>query len=712
MKHKKVLLLASLFSAINLFALEGTVSTGSNFEAEISPQSENKSVGIKAQPMVFKRVGYDAKLVGLELNFKEVGLKLGATLKSKRKDLRLNDWDEDSEKDIKKRSKNHDLMAKLNLVYESPEFYGLKSTTEVKYYVDDLFSSRIKNHDTNTVVDDYNSLYHPSEYIEDDGSKERAGNVIISEKVSGNIKGTNTELDLGIDYKANQLYRFDKDESYLKMNANVKSKLTDNNSLEFNYTYDQDLNLSSKKYKGTSEKLNEYPDFIENKYVDLIKQTASLKSNNKLEKDVDLNLALELETKHLLISESNSPKQVYVSWDKLDPKIKIELVKKLNSYLSAKLNVDNNFKIGLTNYREDVPLKDDVWAAYVPEYTVGLLYNQKLDGELEREYSNDFNFGYNPNITVSPFVTQSKNIKHKVILKDKFSVKHEIIKGIKLSASGSADFEIPVSRGFNENINSNLTAKVGVDAKVDDKTNVTASLEDKFQSKSEQKILNPDDLSNAITFITKVNRKILKDEKQDLNFVSDFNVSSKTSYEYYTENEPKVVAEKEVGSNEKNKFEKPEGFYRGYASPIVSINTISLKNKISYENKLKSNLKLVAEGQVNAEIKTLYLKTKKLANITKVDDDKMIPLLSSYRETNVNVGGKLEFVPSVKIEYSPLDKLSLTAGLKTVLTFERNVVNKIDDENRVDNGQYAEIDKNFKFKSLVPTVSLGLEYKW
>lgn len=712
MKHKKVLLLASLFSAINLFALEGTVSTGSNFEAEISPQSENKSVGIKAQPMVFKRVGYDAKLVGLELNFKEVGLKLGATLKSKRKDLRLNDWDEDSEKDIKKRSKNHDLMAKLNLVYESPEFYGLKSTTEVKYYVDDLFSSRIKNHDTNTVVDDYNSLYHPSEYIEDDGSKERSGNVILSEKLTGKIKGTNTELDLGIAYKANQLYRFDKDESYLKMNANVKSKLTDNNSLEFNYTYDQDLNLSSKKYKGTSEKLNEYPDFIENKYVDLIKQTASLKSNNKLEKDVDLNLALELETKHLLISESNSPKQVYVSWDKLDPKIKIELVKKLNSYLSAKLNVDNNFRIGLTNYREDVPLKDDVWAAYVPEYTVGLLYNQKLDGELEREYSNDFNFGYNPNITVSPFVTQSKNIKHKVILKDKFSVKHEIIKGIKLSASGSADFEIPVSRGFNENINSNLTAKVGVDAKVDDKTSVTASLEDKFQTKSEQKILNPDDLSNAITFITKVDRKILKDEKQDLNFVSDFNVSSKTSYEYYTENEPKVVAEKEVGSNEKNKFEKPEGFYRGYASPIVSINTISLKNKISYENKLKSNLKLVAEGQVNAEIKTLYLKTKKLANITKVDDDKMIPLLSSYRETNVNVGGKLEFVPSVRIEYSPLDKLSLTAGLKTVLIFERNVVNKINDENRVDNGQYAEIDKNFKFKSLVPTVSLGLEYKW
>ena len=45
--------------------------------------------------------------------------------------------------DSEAHEKNHDLMSKMYLAYESPEFFGLKSKTKIAYYPDkDMFKKR------------------------------------------------------------------------------------------------------------------------------------------------------------------------------------------------------------------------------------------------------------------------------------------------------------------------------------------------------------------------------------------------------------------------------------------------------------------------------------------------------------------------------------------------------------------------------------------
>ena len=158
---KSKVILASLVG-LNLFAMEGKLETGINVEPVFSNRVGDKEKNIDASPFRYERTKYDLKLLDLSLNFKEQGINLGTTLKSSRENSILNDWNynvKDSE--TKKRMKSHDIMAKIYANYESPEFYGLKSKTDLTYYVDNLIGQR-EIDENKAIVKDYEI---PSEYI-------------------------------------------------------------------------------------------------------------------------------------------------------------------------------------------------------------------------------------------------------------------------------------------------------------------------------------------------------------------------------------------------------------------------------------------------------------------------------------------------------------------------------------------------------------------
>ena len=86
---------------------------------------------------------YDVNIIDFNMKFKKLGLDFGGVIKSRRNNLELNDWDNDKKhtEDSGSHEKNHDLMSKMYLTYESPEFFGLKSKTKIAYYPCLLYTS-------------------------------------------------------------------------------------------------------------------------------------------------------------------------------------------------------------------------------------------------------------------------------------------------------------------------------------------------------------------------------------------------------------------------------------------------------------------------------------------------------------------------------------------------------------------------------------------
>ena len=152
---KKIILFVSLLSSYNLLAkTEATLKTGLEINPEFAPIYENKEKNIYGKDISHYKTGYNLRLLDLNIDIKDKGLTFGTQIKSQRNNIALNDWDGDiTETSYYKdtRVKNHDLGIKLNAKYVSPEFLGLKSTSELKYYVDNLVNLRRIDKDTNVV---------------------------------------------------------------------------------------------------------------------------------------------------------------------------------------------------------------------------------------------------------------------------------------------------------------------------------------------------------------------------------------------------------------------------------------------------------------------------------------------------------------------------------------------------------------------------------
>ena len=200
---KTFLLLASLITCAG-FAHEGYVKTGIKVETEFIPRTKNEEKKIDESKFSYNKVMYDVNIIDFNMKFKKLGLDFGGVIKSRRNNLELNDWDNDKKhtEDSGSHEKNHDLMSKMYLTYESPEFFGLKSKTKIAYYPDkDMFKK------DNKIL---------SEYIENENEKQIAGNFLFDTNLSGKINNK-INFNTNFKYKANQLAIFDKDEAYINM---------------------------------------------------------------------------------------------------------------------------------------------------------------------------------------------------------------------------------------------------------------------------------------------------------------------------------------------------------------------------------------------------------------------------------------------------------------------------------------------------------------
>ena len=174
---------------------------------------------ISAQKFVRKHIV--EQLLDLNLKFKEIGLELGAALKSSRSDAKISDWDGDnSDKShyVDKREKDHDVMAKIYGKYASPVFYGLKNETDFTYYVDNFWQIRSRDSKESSEIKDSGRY---AEYIEEDGTKQALGNMVLNTKLSGKVLDK-VDLIANLNYKANQKYRWD----YIKLKSFCRVKAT------------------------------------------------------------------------------------------------------------------------------------------------------------------------------------------------------------------------------------------------------------------------------------------------------------------------------------------------------------------------------------------------------------------------------------------------------------------------------------------------------
>ena len=69
---KKTLILIGILSSYSVFALEGSINTGIKLSPEFSPLVEDKANGIDGKAFRYEKSAYDAKLLDLNLKFKEI----------------------------------------------------------------------------------------------------------------------------------------------------------------------------------------------------------------------------------------------------------------------------------------------------------------------------------------------------------------------------------------------------------------------------------------------------------------------------------------------------------------------------------------------------------------------------------------------------------------------------------------------------------------
>ncbi|CAM3479693.1 hypothetical protein [Pseudostreptobacillus hongkongensis] len=702
---KSKIILASLVG-LNLFAMEGKLETGINVEPVFSNRVGDKENNIDASPFRYERTKYDLKLLDLSLNFKEQGINLGTTLKSSRENSILNDWNynvKDSE--TKKRMKSHDIMAKIYANYESPEFYGLKSKTDLTYYVDNLIGQREIDKDK-AIVKDYEI---PSEYIEKDKDgklvRNALGNMIFKTSLVGDIKESKTKLDTSIEYKANQFGRFDKDESYFKTNIKVDQEL-DKVKLNASHNLDWDLHFGSKPFDPFNTDLDSFPDFMSGNYVNRLKQDANVGLNYEAQ-GYNLNTDLKLNVDSFFVGGENKTNKVEVVYNVYKPELSFSVEKELKEGLKLRPEINNKFEIRDARY-SNISVQDR-WGSYKPELKLGLDYTKTYE-ENNIEYKG--NISYGPQMTIIPFVTKGSHIKHEIKTENNVKGKYVLNKDTTFNGESNLSLNLPYQNNTIQPIEFKFKVDGSVEHKVNEKLSLTGKLTNDITIKSQNRVLNPDNFTEVFKASLEGKYIILDKEKEKLNLSSKLTNDLAIIYDYYIKTE-----KKEAGVNKVDiPYERKIAYLSGNFVPLVIHNVLSLDTKLDYEKELKEGLRLKSGLDVNTKLDLFALRAEKMYHYKELDSElkegEEKPQLSDYRTRRYNIGGSIEVKPRVSLEYDILSNLKLNAGLNTSLLFERKVFNKIVDDKRPDNGLYGAIDKEFKFKKLVPSINLGLEYRW
>lgn len=687
------LIASQSFSETNL-----SVKTGGNVDLNFTPRKEDVSKEIEAKKIRFENLSYNLNLLKLNVDLKDYGLGINFDLKSSRKNHNKNDWDNsdikilDRENNaVLRKENNHDFQGKLSVDYKSPKFYGLEFNQNLTYYLDNL-----------TDLKDYYTL---SEYVDEEGNKNRTGNVILKSSLKGTFDEAKTDVDLSLEYKSNRLVNFTKDESYLKTNLKLAQPIYDY-KLTLNHSLDYDLKFANTKFDTFNNDLSSYPDFIHGRYIDRYKQKAGIKLNKEDNTGVIAGISSEFDT--FVIGGYNKESKMVAIWNKISPKLEFGVAKKIDDVILTPM-VYLESEIQDTKYYPQTDkqiLSRETRANLIPKVELGVVYDKKFSED--RTLKQSTKVSYSPKLLVYPYITDASSIEHTYKLEEKLDFKYKVNDNLTTKLKLDSDVSLPIHKKELKQVKAKIDLDLDLEYKLSEKLDLSAKLTNKLNLTSKEKVLNPDNFTENANLELKLNYNILDNLKYSVKAVAD----SKSSFNYFmTEDKSLDPSKNTVSANDKKSL-----IYNGKAVPITILNTFELNNSLDYSKKLNEKTKLNTGLDVNTKLEMFALKPIKYSNYKNTsefaDDGKQVPLLSTDREIKYNIGGKVDVAPKVDVEYSILDNLVLKSGVKANLIFEREVVNKIEDSTRPDDGLYGFIDKKFTFKKLVPSINLELEYKW
>lgn len=682
---KKKLLFAFLVLALNSFSIEGSIQSN----VKIEPIFNQKYSKDNYSKFRYDRTNMSLTAYDLNLKFND-NFNTFATLKSSRNDIQVSDLNNLSVK--KDERYNHDIMPKFGM-NANFKFKDLISNTEIIYYLDDFWSKRLKN-ENNEIKD-----LEIGEYLENDKDKEKLGNILFTSKLNGKINNIN--IDSKIEYKANQLFRFDKDKSYFKFNIATNGQVNEKLEMNGNYDFKIDLNQMSKKFYNNKDlEYKEFPDYIVGDYVTYFKQILNYGLKYNLSNKNAILFSTDLEHYAFYAGGNTKEKPYKTYFNAFLPKFTISNETKIVDKLVEKLNLKNSVILNLDYkgaiFKADENRNDQFDGAISinPSYEMNIKYERDKDNE---KLKTDVSASYGPKFAVYPIIV------------DKDDIYHELTQNININyvnnISSNSSFELDTKNKFIESIKKSKTPILKMNSnfslnyknQINDNLKFEGKLNNTFSMNTQKRSLHPDIMKNVVTLNTKLDYFILKNLKIETRL--DFENISGFNYVLYSNG-------KKLNSIEES----------SYGKNILTnmTNVISLKNKLNYEKDINKELKFGTEMQLNAEISTLNLRNEKMYsyNINDISVEKEIPKVSDDMVTNTNVGGKIEIIPSIKFDYTPINKLELSSKIGMNLLFERKVIDKISDKDRVDDGQYGAIDKKFDFRHMKPVIELNVKYMW
>lgn len=694
----KCIIAMSLIASQSFSNINGSVKTGGNLDFNFTPRKKDESKDIEAKSIRFENLSYNLNLLKLNLDLKDYGLGINLDLKSSRKNHNKNDWDNSDikiidrvNKSIIKKENNHDFQGKLSIDYKSPKFNGLEFNQNLTYYLDNFTDLR--------------NEYTYSEYVDDDGTKNITGNVILKSQLNGTVDKTKTDVDLSLEYKANRLIHFNKDESYLKTKIKLAQPIYDY-KLSLNHTFDYDLKFANTKFNTFDNDLSEYPDFIHDHYIDRYKQELELKLNKIDNTGIIAGISSKFDT--FVIGGYHKESKTEAIWNVIEPSLEFGISKKLNDVvLKPMFYLDS--KISSTKYypQTDRQIFDtETKANLTPKLEFNVIYDKKFNED--QTLKQDTKASYEAKLNIWPYITKGEDLEHTFKLSEKIDLDYKINDKLTTKFNLDSNIDVPIHKKELKQVSGKINLGLDFIYKISDKLDISTKVSNKLNLKAKTKVLNPDNFTENASLELKLNYNILENLKYSVKVLAENN----STFNYFmTEDKSLDSTKNTVSSNDKKSL-----IYNGKAVPITILNNFELNNSLDYNKKINEKTKLTTGLDLNTKLQMFALKPIKYSNYKNtneyVEDGKQIPLLSSDREIKYNIGGKVDITPKVNVEYNILDNLSLKSGVKASLIFEREVVNKIKDNTRPDDGLYGFIDKSFTFKKLVPSINLELEYKW
>lgn len=706
MKNKMFLIFA--FTSLHLLAVEGSFETNIKLNSSFTPRYEAENV--YPSKFRFEKLGYDLSLA--KLNIKPIeGLNLNLDLKSSRKNIVLNDYAEDSLKPVDKRDYNHDLMAKIGADYTFNIKEDLSFTNSFDYYVDNFLQRKEKLKD-GTILEEYGV-----EFIDENGNKNLAGNTIFKSQIKG--KATDkVDIDISAEYKANQLVRFDKDESYFKLSSKVDAKL-DNLSISSKYNFDIDLDMKYKKFDAFDTDLDEFPDYMVGNHVTMYNQSGNVefkylpeKDDSKYTRKNEYLFEIKAKNTAFILGGERLDLPNTTFYNIIEPSFTAKIQKVLNLKNSRFVftnRIDNDFEIRHTKYNKIGNAVDltEYAALYKPTLTSRLGYeiakdNMKLDAGLS--------LGYGLPIVFSPELTPTENLQHNIITRYDVNYENQFNDKEKINLKSDLEVQSKYKKSNNKvDLTINSNSKLEYVNKAIDKFEIGALIENKIKTNTQKKRLNIDKFEETLNANASLKYKAFSNSEHNLDLSSKLEFAHNSTYNYVLFAKEKEI---EFENTPTTNSEEKENYGKNKLTSMQ--NKVILSGALNYDRNIRENLKLNSKLELEANVDTLVLRQEKMYHY-KTNDLKSYqenPQLSDDYKTNVNVGGKISIKPSVSVSYSPIEKLELLAAVKGNIEFEKKVVNKIEDKDRIDKGLFGPIDKKFEFRKLEPVLELGIKYSW